>query len=86
MPKAPKDPNKLAFSIMQRVTDGTRPPFSDVSGALDNEALRKQLMQEMGRRGGLKGGIARAKGMTSAERSEVAKKAATARWAEKAKK
>jgi len=83
MPKAPKDPNKLAFSIMQRVTDGTRPPFSDVSGALDNEALRKQLMQEMGRRGGLKGGLARAGAMSKERRSEIAKKAAKARWDQK---
>jgi len=80
MPKAPKDPNKLAFSIMQRVTDGTRPPFNDVSGALDNEALRKQLMQEMGRRGGLKGGAARAASLSASERKEIAKSAASARW------
>jgi hypothetical protein len=84
MPKrsSSKDPNVSAFSIVQQVTtDGTRPPFSDVSTALDNAALRKQLMQEMGRRGGQKGGKARASSLTKARRSEIAKKAAASRWA-----
>lgn len=82
MPKrsSSKDPNVSAFSIVQRTTDGTRPPFSDVSSALDNAALRKQLMQEMGRRGGQKGGKARAASMNKARRSEIAKNAAQARW------
>jgi hypothetical protein len=34
----------------------------------------------MGRRGGLKGGRARADSMTPAERTALAKKAASARW------
>ena len=34
----------------------------------------------MGRRGGLKGGKARAASLTSARRVEIAKKAAQARW------
>jgi hypothetical protein len=38
---------------------------------------------ELGRRGGLKGGKARAAKMTAAERSESARKAAKARWAKK---
>jgi hypothetical protein len=75
------DPNASAFSIMQKVTtDGTRPPFTDVSAALDNAALRKQLMQEMGRRGGKKGGKARAKSLSAGARSEIARKAANSRW------
>lgn len=82
MPKrsSSKDPNVSAFSIVQRSTEGTRPPFSDVSSALDNAALRKQLMQEMGRRGGQKGGKARASSLSKARRSEIAKKAAKSRW------
>jgi hypothetical protein len=35
----------------------------------------------LGRRGGLKGGHARAASMTAEERSESARKAVTARWA-----
>jgi general stress protein YciG len=79
-----KDPNLSAFSIMQQVTtDGTRAPFSEVSAALDNSALRRQLMQEMGRRGGLKGGKARADRLSKEQLSESGKKAAAARWASK---
>ncbi len=39
--------------------------------------------QALGRLGGLKGGKARAKKLTPAERSEIAKKAAAARWKKK---
>ena len=35
----------------------------------------------LGRKGGLKGGSARAKKLTAEERSEIAKKAAKTRWA-----
>ncbi len=38
---------------------------------------------ELGRRGGLKGGKARAAKMTKKQRSESAKKAARARWSKK---
>jgi hypothetical protein len=57
-PSKPKsyDANKTAFSIAQQITDGTRVPFSEVSAALDNSALRKRLIQEMRRRVGEKGG------------------------------
>jgi hypothetical protein len=34
----------------------------------------------MGRKGGLTGGVARAKSLSAKKRSEMAKKAATARW------
>ncbi len=36
--------------------------------------------KEYARKGGLKGGKARAKALTSKQRSEIAKKAAAARW------
>jgi hypothetical protein len=82
MPKrsSSKDPNVSAFSIVQHVTEGTRAPFTDVSTALDNAALRRQLMQEMGRRGGQKGGKARAIKLSKKKRVEIAKKAAKSRW------
>jgi hypothetical protein len=38
----------------------------------------------LGRRGGLKGGKARAAKLTKEQRSEIAKKAASARWKKKA--
>jgi len=43
------------------------------------------LAVELGRRGGLKGGKARAAKMTKKQRSESAKKAAAARWGGSAK-
>ena len=49
---------------------------------LTEEELRK-LARIFGRRGGLKGGPARAAKMTPEERSESARKAVQARWAKK---
>jgi hypothetical protein len=46
----------------------------------EDEEIR-ELARKLGRRGGLKGGPARAKKMTAEERSESARKAAKARWA-----
>lgn len=39
--------------------------------------------QQNGRNGGLKGGVARAKKLSPEKRSEIAQKAAQARWAHK---
>jgi hypothetical protein len=47
-----------------------------------DEELR-ELARILGRRGGLKGGKARAAKMTPEERSESARKAVNARWAKK---
>jgi hypothetical protein len=46
------------------------------------EELR-ELARKLGRRGGLKGGPARAAKMTPEERSQAARKAVNARWAKK---
>jgi hypothetical protein len=43
----------------------------------------RELARKLGRRGGLKGGPARAAKMTPAERSQAARKAVNARWAKK---
>ena len=39
--------------------------------------------KEYARKGGLKGGVARAKALTKKQRKEIAKKAAAARWGKK---
>lgn len=44
------------------------------------EAGQGMSAAELGRRGGLKGGKARAEKLTPAQRSEIAKKGAKARW------
>ena len=62
--KAPQDVNVLAASIVEEATKAGKDP----------------LAVALGRRGGLKGGKARAAKMTPGERSEAARKAARARW------
>jgi hypothetical protein len=52
-------------------------------GRLRMKGLTKSEIQELGRKGGLKGGKKRAASLTQAKRSEIAKKAAAARWGKK---
>jgi hypothetical protein len=70
------DINELAKSIVDQTTDPQPEPKPDY-GDKDPAAV------ELGRKGGLKGGKARAAKMTQKERSEAAKKAALARWGKK---
>lgn len=81
---ATRDFSQLAFDIVAQAT-GQKPKAKpeEVSAALDDENLRKQVMREMGSRGGKKGGAARAASMTPEKRAEVAQKAAAARWKNK---
>jgi hypothetical protein len=44
------------------------------------QPVKNAAAVELGRRGGLKGGKARAAKLTAEERSEIARKAAAARW------
>lgn len=73
MPKRsskPRDLNKLAASIVEQATSDAPDPYE----GKDPAAV------ELGRRGGQKGGKARAESLTAKQRSEIAKKAAAARW------
>lgn len=67
-PKRPADINRLASSIVQAATEG------------EPEDMRDPAAVALGRKGGLKGGVARAAKLTPEQRSEIAKKAAAARW------
>jgi hypothetical protein len=69
-PKRPRDVNQLAKSIVDEAT-GQAEPVEDT---------RDPLAVELGRRGGLKGGKARAAKLSPEERSAIARKAAAARW------
>lgn len=71
-PKRPRDPSQLAKLIVDIAT-GEAEEESPDSGK-DPAAV------SLGRKGGLKGGVARAKKLTAKERSKIAKKAAKARW------
>jgi hypothetical protein len=65
------DLNQLAKSIVDQAT-GEAPPVE--------KPEKNQAAVALGRLGGVKGGAARAKKLTAEERSEIAKKAAKARW------
>ena len=71
--KLPTDLNKRAKSIVDIATredkDKETPPVEKNAAAV-----------ALGRLGGLKGGKARAESLTAKKRSEIAKKAAAARW------
>jgi hypothetical protein len=73
VPKRSRDVNELAKQLVEEAT-GEAEPFDPDAGK-DPAAVKR------GRRGGLKGGRARAAKMTADERSEAARKAAQARWA-----
>lgn len=69
--KRPRDVNQLAKFIVDQSTGQSEP---------EPEDTRDPLAVELGRRGGLKGGKARAAKLTAEQRSAIARKAATARW------
>ena len=64
-----------AFRVVQEATEEKPPETETVKPA------RKEYdYKELGRKGGLKGGKARASKLTPEQRSEIAKKAAKIRW------
>jgi hypothetical protein len=71
--KRPRDVNELAKQLVDEVTGEALPV--DPGEGKDPAAVA------LGRKGGLKGGRARAEQMTPEQRSEAARKAAQARWA-----
>lgn len=71
--KTPRDVNALAASIVDQATS-EKPETEETDDGKDPNAVA------LGRKGGLKGGPARAKKLTPKQRSEIAKKAARARW------
>jgi hypothetical protein len=75
----PKDPNARAFQIILEATGQapkTEPPA---------EREKNPAAVALGRLGGLKGGAARAAKLGPRKRSQIAAKAAKARWGKKSK-
>ncbi len=70
--KRPRDLNSLAKFITDIATGQAQLPKTD--DGKDPAAVA------LGRKGGLKGGRARAETMSAKQRSEIAKKAAMTRW------
>lgn len=71
-PKRPRDTNQLARMIVGLATGEMTDPNPDEG--------KDAAAVSLGRRGGLKGGRARADSMSPERRAEVARKAAAARW------
>jgi hypothetical protein len=74
--KRPTDVNELARQIVDEATGEAEP-------APDPDEGKNPAAVALGRKGGLKGGKARAAKMTPEERSESARKAAAARWGQR---
>ncbi len=68
--KGRKDLNQTAFSIVRQATGEETQPIPTKA-------------QQDGRKGGLKGGIARSAKLTPEQRSQIAQKAAQGRWSKK---
>ena len=67
--KRPLDANQLAARIV-----------ADATGSAPRKRRKDPAAVALGRKGGLKGGKARAASLSPEERSEIAKRAAAARW------
>lgn len=73
--KRPRDPNQLGKLIVDLATgEADETPV---------EEIKNPAAVELGRKGGLKGGKARAAKMTPDERVESARRAALARWSKR---
>jgi hypothetical protein len=74
MPKrsSKKDINELAADILKAATGESEP--------LTPKGTKNPAAVALGRLGGLKGGKARAKTLSPSKRSQIARRAAAARW------
>lgn len=73
-PKRPSDVNQLAANILAQATGEEPAEEPKPDDGKDPAAVA------LGRKGGLRGGAARAKSLSKKRRSDIAKKAAKARW------
>ncbi len=88
--RRPSDPNLLARSVVEEAIGGPLLAKDEIvrittSEGRNEKALISKIMAEMGRKGGKIGGKRRLKTMTAEKRSEIALKAARARWNKKQK-
>jgi hypothetical protein len=69
----PKDPNQAAALTVKLATEEPEDP-------LPARDAVSQYLATIGRRGGIKGGKARAEALSAKQRKEIARNAAQARW------
>lgn len=72
MAKRPRDPAQLAKQV-----------FDIAIGEAEDTVSESKRHPSAKRKGGLKGGKARAESLTAAERADIARVAATVRWKKK---
>ena len=82
MPREPKsklrrDLNETAFDVVQAALGEAPKPQPPGEGEPNPEAVKR------GRKGGQRGGKARAKKLTAKRRAQIARGAAKARWADR---
>jgi hypothetical protein len=77
-----KDTQQLARSVLDSIMPDAEPPKKK-RPAKKAEKDKDPAAVALGRKGGLKGGKARAAKLTKEQRSESAKKAALSRWSKK---
>lgn len=77
----PKDANKLAYEIVRLSTEESE-ETKEEEKPTERSAISEYLAT-IGRKGGLKGGKARANKLTPERRKEISQKAANARWEKK---
>lgn len=78
--KRPRDPNQLGKMIV----DISVGEIEDRTATATEQGKNPEAVS-LGRLGGLKGGKARAKKLTAKQRKEIAKRAASMRWAARSK-
>ena len=75
-PKRPRDP----FQLGKLIGDILTGQVEDTPTSPTIDPNKNQAAVELGRRGGVKGGRARAESLTPAERKRIAQEAANRRW------
>jgi len=72
--KLPRDTNEWAHQVAQLLTGEVKIPAEPERSAVS------AYLSDIGRKGGLRGGVARAQALSARKRSTIATKAANARW------
>lgn len=79
----PNDLNQLAREIVRLSTEEEPEEQPRATDQAQAEKAIKAYLSLIGKKGGLKGGPARAKKLSATKRKEIAQKAAKMRWAAK---
>jgi len=72
--KLPKDTNQRALAVVRLATEEPQEQPTEKLNPIS------EYLATIGRKGGLKGGIARKKALSQKRRTEIARKAAKSRW------